>query len=750
MRGTSKAPPSRSKSKFRKRLRTRIGVPAALIAVLVLALPGSASAGLGDVEEFFAPTQPTKPLTLVEGPDGNVWYTDSTVTKIGKVTPSGEVEEFSPGLASVALNITSGPESKLWFTEKTAKRIGSINTSGAGYAQCPVAGEPEYIAAGSDGNLWFTFIPTGEATVRKIAKMTPGCSITVFSPGVTAGYNTGSLAANIIAGDDNNLYFGDLGTTKAIGKITLPGETFAEFTVKAGTGMNRPQSIAYGGDGRIWFATENVGGAAPTQERIGAITTDGVTTTYYNNGLGGEGAGAALSGFATGADGNVWVREPAVRNERQRVTLKTTEPDLGGTYKLKFNGEETESLAFNASAATVEEKLAALASIGGVANVKGLETENGAAQVIRTVEFEGKLARTDVPMMECISALTGTAPSCTVELGNAGALTQRLYRFEPSGAFTVHSLAPRTLGVTPTTLGKMGTLVPGPDNSLWYTTAGDVNFPATTAIGKFDLGIVEGPELTIVPEGTGTGTVVSSPAGIECGGTCSAKFAENTQVTLTASPDSESLFVSWKGCESGGAQGRQCKVTMDAAKTVKAKFEPANDVTVEKAGDGTGSISGVTCGNTCTEATAAFLASKTVTLKAKPYVKNSEFVGWSASPASCTLPEGPKGPCTLSGLTEDQTVEAEFAELDRETLTVAKSGNGQGTVKSSPAGINCSYTCSSNSAYFYKGTTVTLTATVQAGKGSTLGNWGGACSGTAATPCVVTMSEAKEVTVGFN
>ncbi len=749
MRGTSKASPSRSKSKILKRLRTRIGVPAALIAVLVLALPGSASAALGDTEEFFAPTQPTKPHSLVEGPDGNVWYTDSTVTKIGKVTPSGTVEEFSPGLAGPALNITAGPESKLWFTEKTAKKIGSINTSGGGLTECSIpatAKEPESIAAGSDGNLWFTFAP--ESGGRRIAKMTPGCSITEFIPGTTPGFLTGSVPATIIAGDDGNLYYGTIGATKTIGKITLPGETFTEFTV-AGSNPNQPHSLTYGGDGRVWFATNNA-----TEERIGAITTSG-TVSYYPTGPGTNPvAGASLTGFTTGADGNVWAREPIARLEKQKVTIKTNPgvEDLGGTYKLKFEGQETAPIAWNASILEVEAALGAISTIGGVANVKVVETFTGGATVERTIEFEGKLNRTDVPQLECVSGgLTGTGVTCTVEMTQT-AIAQKLYRFKPNGEFTIFPLKPRTLGVTPaaSTFGKNGTLVSGPGKDLWYTTAGDANFVSTTAIGRFDLAVVEGPELTITKEGTGDGTVVSSPAGIECGGTCSAKFAENTQVTLTASPDSESLFVSWKGCESGGAQGRQCKVTMDAAKTVKAKFEPANDVTVEKAGDGTGSISGVTCGNTCTEATAAFLASKTVTLKAKPYVKNSEFVGWSASPASCTLPEGPKGPCTLSGLTEDQTVEAEFAELDRETLTVAKSGNGQGTVKSSPAGINCSYTCSSNSAYFYKGTTVTLTATVQAGKGSTLGNWGGACSGTAATPCVVTMSEAKEVTVGFN
>ena len=71
---------------------------------------------------------------------------------------------------------------------------------------------------------------------------------------------------------------------------------------------------------------------------------------------------------------------------------------------------------------------------------------------------------------------------------------------------------------------------------------------------------------------------------------------------------------------------------------------------------------------------------------------------------------------------------SEFAEIAKENLALTKSGSGSGSVKTAPAGINCSYTCGSNTAYFYNGTSVTLTAAVQAGKGSALGNWGGACS----------------------
>jgi hypothetical protein len=56
----------------------------------------------------------------------------------------------------------------------------------------------------------------------------------------------------------------------------------------------------------------------------------------------------------------------------------------------------------------------------------------------------------------------------------------------------------------------------------------------------------------------GSGRVVSDPPGIDCTitpgnmtGDCSTSFAKNTVVTLTATPTSTSLFISWVNLASG-------------------------------------------------------------------------------------------------------------------------------------------------------------------------------------------------------
>jgi hypothetical protein len=76
-------------------------------------------------------------------------------------------------------------------------------------------------------------------------------------------------------------------------------------------------------------------------------------------------------------------------------------------------------------------------------------------------------------------------------------------------------------------------------------------------------------------------------------------------------------------------------------------------------------------------------------------------------------------------------------------LTVSKTGTGQGTVTSSPAGIKCGEDCSE---VYAEATVVTLEAKADAG--STFTGWSGSgCSGTA--NCKVTMTEAKAVTAEF-
>lgn len=72
--------------------------------------------------------------------------------------------------------------------------------------------------------------------------------------------------------------------------------------------------------------------------------------------------------------------------------------------------------------------------------------------------------------------------------------------------------------------------------------------------------------------GAGAGTVVSTPAGINCPTTCAGSFLFEASVGLTATPAGGSSFTGWGGaCSGTGA----CNVTMTQARAVTATFAVA-------------------------------------------------------------------------------------------------------------------------------------------------------------------------------
>lgn len=69
--------------------------------------------------------------------------------------------------------------------------------------------------------------------------------------------------------------------------------------------------------------------------------------------------------------------------------------------------------------------------------------------------------------------------------------------------------------------------------------------------------------------GNGSGTVTSSPAGINCGSTCTASYAIGTPVTLSESASPGSSFGGWGGACQGTTS---CVVTMNGDQSVTASF----------------------------------------------------------------------------------------------------------------------------------------------------------------------------------
>ena len=145
--------------------------------------------------------------------------------------------------------------------------------------------------------------------------------------------------------------------------------------------------------------------------------------------------------------------------------------------------------------------------------------------------------------------------------------------------------------------------------------------------------------LTVQGAGTGTGTVRSAPAGINCtttagttSGTCTTSYTGGTSVTLTATPAAGAVFSGWNGSGITCASSRPCVVTMDQARSVSATFgQQQFMLTVQGAGSGTGSVTSAPPGINCTSS-----AGTTSGTCAATYAGGT-FVTLTATPAAGTV-----------------------------------------------------------------------------------------------------------------
>lgn len=235
---------------------------------------------------------------------------------------------------------------------------------------------------------------------------------------------------------------------------------------------------------------------------------------------------------------------------------------------------------------------------------------------------------------------------------------------------------------------------------------------------------------------SGDGRVTSTPAAIDCGSNCSARFNADGTVTLTAAPASGKVFSGWGGDCTGTTT--TCTLTVNAARTVTAAFSappPTSfllDVTVSGSGSVRSQPAGIDCGGACS---ASFAANSNVVLTPTP-ASGQAFAAWGGA---CT---GSGATCTVS-MSQARSVSASFAAVApvRYQLSVSVAGNG--SVRSQPAGIDCGGACG---AQFDSGASVLLTATP--GNGQLFSGWSGACSGSAAT-CSVTMTQARSAGAAF-
>jgi virginiamycin B lyase len=68
------------------------------------------------------------PLSIVAGPDGNLWFSEFFTGRIGRVTMEGVMTMFvvDPECCASLGEIAAGPDGSMWFTELKGNKIGRI------------------------------------------------------------------------------------------------------------------------------------------------------------------------------------------------------------------------------------------------------------------------------------------------------------------------------------------------------------------------------------------------------------------------------------------------------------------------------------------------------------------------------------------------------------------------------------------------------------------------------------------------
>ncbi len=286
---------------------------------------------------------------ITNGPDSNIWFTEDAVDKIGRITPEGVISEYPiPTPDSEPSGITKGPDGNLWFTEQAAGKIGRISPTGvvteftipspyASVNTSPFFPKPLAIAAGPDGNLWFTEQNFSSAAATSpldsdIGQITTSGTITEYP--APCGFV-------ITTGPDGNLWVAEGDFASEYGVI--PPLSDVDRITKAGVVTQIPVptpdfhlGIAVGPDGNLWISSPDIG-------NLEQITPAGVVTEYPI-----PTAGAVGISLATGPDGNLWFTGKS--GEIGRLVLPTSTvavTSLQGESPVAVTSLQVEKLTIN-------------------------------------------------------------------------------------------------------------------------------------------------------------------------------------------------------------------------------------------------------------------------------------------------------------------------------------------------------------------------------------------------------------------
>ncbi len=231
------------------------------------------------------------PGDITTGPDGNVWFTEPAVDKIGVITTSGTPQLGTP----ITLPGGETPQSlaagvtKIWYIDSSNNALGSFNPSTRALSSEAVLGtdqngnsmvglgtDSEIVVDSADGLVWFTEYnsSTGQGAIGS------------YNPGTNAWaqylLGSGQKPYSITVGPSGNIWFSEavpdssltLGySSSALGMINASDPSApTEYPLSTtSNGEILPYRIVEGPDGNIWYTGNNAADIAGNAGLIGVL-----------------------------------------------------------------------------------------------------------------------------------------------------------------------------------------------------------------------------------------------------------------------------------------------------------------------------------------------------------------------------------------------------------------------------------------------------------------------------------------------
>ena len=594
-----------------------VGTPASQAFSMVIAKTTTSTALGSSINPTVFGQSTTFTATVSAGfgtPTGTVTFKDGVTTIGGPVTLAGGVATFATAaLATGGHSITAvynGDANNFTSTssivsqtvnkDSTSTALGSSANPSVFGQNVTFTATVSPVAPGAGTPTGTVTFKDGAATIGSPATLSGGVATLSTSALAVGGH---SITA-VYNGDTNNLTSTSSILTQTVNKdatttalvssanpsVFGQNVTFTATVSSVAPGAGTPTGTVTFKDGAA-----TIGSPATLSGGVAALTTGALAvgghsiTAVYNGDANNLTSTSSTLSQTVGKDSTSTTLGTSVnpsvfgQNVTFTATVSPVAPGAGtptGTVTFK------DGLATIGSPATLSGGVATLSSnalaIGShsITAVYNGDANNNASAASNTVTQTVNQAATSTTLVSSVNPsgfgqnVTFTA---TVSPVAPGAGT-------PTGTVTFKDGAV-TLGTGPLSGGvatfTTNTLSLG-SHSITAQYAGDASYAAvTSATLPFTVNI-QLFALTVSKSGPGPGSVVSSPAGIDCGSTCTASFANGTSVTLTATPAAGSTFTSWTGCDS--TTGPQCTVSIAAARTVTASF--GLDPLADSDGDG--------------------------------------------------------------------------------------------------------------------------------------------------------------------